>query len=182
MTALLDETLMNLPLHGGKRAPELTPAGPTAIVLVESFGGIGVHTLLSIHRLMPGHFRNFVFCSVGLVDSAQFKGAEAVQALGEKVKRDLEEFVRFAQGMGLYAECRFAVGTDLIEELETLSVGLIKEFRQPVVFTGQLVFQRENLFTRSLHQETAFAIQRRLQFAGIQVIILPIRVWERRVA
>ena len=26
---------------------------------------------------------------------------------------------------------------------------------------------------------TAFAIQRRLQFAGIQVIVLPIRVWDR---
>jgi amino acid transporter len=182
MTALLDETLMNLPLHGDKHVPALAPAGPTAIVLVESFGGIGVHTLLSIQRLMPGHFRNFVFCSVGLVDSAQFKGAEAVEALGEKVRRDLDEFVRFAQGMGLYAEHRFAVGTDLIEELEKLSVAVIKEFRQPVVFTGQLVFQRENLFTRSLHQETAFAIQRRLQFDGIQVIILPIRVWERRVA
>jgi hypothetical protein len=47
-----------------------------------------------------------------------------------------------------------------------------------VVFLGQLVFQRENLFTRSLHHETAFAVQRRLQFAGVQVIILPIRVWE----
>jgi hypothetical protein len=35
---------------------------------------------------------------------------------------------------------------------------LVRKFRQPVVFTGQLVFQRENLFTRSLHQETAFAI------------------------
>jgi hypothetical protein len=48
------------------------------------------------------------------------------------------------------------------------------------VFAGQLVFQRVNALTRMLHQETAFAIQRRLQFAGIQVVILPIRVWEQR--
>ena len=47
-----------------------------------------------------------------------------------------------------------------------------------MVFAGQLVFQRENVLTRSLHHETAFSVQRRLQFAGIQVIILPIRVWE----
>jgi amino acid transporter len=182
MTALLDDTLTNLPLDRARPAPAITPAGPTAIVLVESFGGIGVHTLLSIVRLMPGHFRNFVFCSVGLVDSAQFKGAEAVEALRVKVNRDLEAFVGFARGMGLYAEQRSAVGTDLIEELEKLSVAAAKEFRQSVVFTGQLVFQRENLFTRSLHQETAFAVQRRLQFDGIQVVILPIRVWEPRVA
>jgi hypothetical protein len=55
----------------------------------------------------------------------------------------------------------------------------MKEFRRPVVFAGQLVFQRENLFTRSLHHETAFSIQRRLQFQGVQVIILPIRVYDR---
>jgi hypothetical protein len=47
-----------------------------------------------------------------------------------------------------------------------------------VVFAGQLVFQKENLFTRSLHHETAFSVQRRLQFRGVQVVILPIRVWD----
>jgi hypothetical protein len=82
--------------------------------------------------------------------------------------------------MGKYAEYRYTVGTDLIEELEKICVDLVKEFRRPVVFAGQLVFQRENIFTRSLHHETAFSIQRRLQFNGIQVIILPIRVWEQR--
>ena len=81
--------------------------------------------------------------------------------------------------MGYYAEYRYTLGTDLIEELEGICMDLIKEFRRPVVFAGQLVFQRENLFTRTLHHETAFSIQRRLQFTGIQVIILPIRVWER---
>ena len=50
-----------------------------------------------------------------------------------------------------------------------MCLDLIKEFRRPVVFAGQLVFQRENLFTRSLHHETAFSIQRRLQFRGVQV-------------
>ena len=46
-------------------------------------------------------------------------------------------------------------------------------------FVDQLVFERETLFTRTLHHETAFSIQRRLQFIGVQVIVLPIRVWER---
>jgi len=56
----------------------------------------------------------------------------------------------------------------------------VKEFRRCIVFTGQLMFERENFFTRALHHETAYVIQRRLQFAGIQVIILPIRVWGPR--
>jgi len=116
--------------------------------------------------------------SVGLVDSAQFKGTGELDALEKKVRSDLEHYTRLAERMGFYPEYRCTLGTDLVEELEAICLDLIKEFRRPVVFVGQLVFQRENLFTRSLHHETAFALQRRLQFAGIQVIILPIRVWE----
>jgi hypothetical protein len=174
----LDDTLLSLPLPEAKRVPELAPDGPTAIVLVESYNGLGVHTLLSVHRLFPRHYKNVVFVSVGLVDSAQFKGVDEIGALETKVAADLEQYVRLTERMGMYGEYRYALGTDLVQELENLCVGLIKEFRRPVVFAGQLVFQRENLFTRSLHHETAFSIQRRLQFRGVQVIILPIRVWE----
>jgi len=176
----LDDVLTNLPLPEPETPPELAPDGPTAIVLVESFAGLGIHTLLSIHRMFPRVYRNVVFCSVGLVDSGQFKGVQDVKALEAKVRRDLEQYIRLAQRMGYYTEYRYTLGTDLIEELEKMCLDLVKEFRRPVVFAGQLVFQRENLFTRSLHRETAFSIQRRLQFAGVQVIILPIRVWERR--
>ena len=176
----LDDVLTNLPLPEPETPPELAPDGPTAIVLVESFAGLGIHTLLSIHRMFPRVYRNVVFCSVGLVDSGQFKGVQDVKALEAKVRRDLEQYIQLAQRLGYYTEYRYTLGTDLIEELEKMCLDLVKEFRRPVVFAGQLVFQRENLFTRSLHRETAFSIQRRLQFAGVQVIILPIRVWERR--
>ena len=175
----LDDVLTNLPLPEPKNPPELAPDGPTAIVLVESYAGLGIHTLLSVQRLFPRHFKNFVFCSVGLVDSGQFKGTSDMQALEDKVRVDLEKYVQLANRMGYYAEYRFTLGTDLIAELEGMCHDLIKEFRRPVVFAGQLVFQRENVFTRSLHHETSFSIQRRLQFTGIQVIILPIRVWDR---
>jgi amino acid transporter len=180
MLSSLDEVLTNLPLPEPKTQPELAPDGPTAIVLVESYAGLGIHTLLSIQRMFPRHYKNFVLCSVGLVDSGQFKGVQDLHALELNVRADLEKYVNLAQRMGYYAEYRYTLGTDLIAELEGMCLDLIKEFRRPVVFAGQLVFERENLFTRSLHHETAFSIQRRLQFAGVQVIILPIRVWERQ--
>ena len=180
MMSSLDEVLTNLPLPEPKSVPELAPDGPTAIVLVESYAGLGIHTLLSIQRMFPRHYKNFVFCSVGLVDSGQFKGVSDVKALEDKVRVDLEKYVNLTHRMGYYAEYRYTLGTDLIAELEGMCLDLIKEFRRPVVFAGQLVFQRENLFTRSLHHETAFSIQRRLQFTGVQVIIMPIRVWEKQ--
>ncbi len=182
MLRSLDESFADLPLPHAAKLPELTSSGPTAIVLVEGYDGLGLHTLLSIQRLFPRMYKNMVFCSVGLVDSGQFKGADSLKALDQKVVGDLKKYVDMAQRMGYYAEYRYAVGTDLVEELESICRGLTKEFRGCNVFTGQLVFQRENLFTRALHQETAFAIQRRLQFLGIQAVILPIRVWQNRTA
>jgi len=179
LLASLDETLLNLPLPKAKAPPELSNDGPTAVVLVEAYNGLGVHTLLSVQRLFPRHFRNFVFVTAGLVDSAQFKGVDELGALEVKVRSDLETYVQLGQRMGTYSEYRYSIGTDLVQELEALCLDLVKEFRRPLVFAGQLVFQRENVFTRTLHHETAFAIQRRLQFSGIQVMILPIRVWER---
>ncbi len=179
MLASLDEALAHLPFHEPAEAAELAPEGPTAIVLVEAYAGLGIHTLLTIQRMFPRHYKNLVFCSVGLVDSGQFKGAQDVEALELKVRGDLEQYVLLAQRMGYYAEYRYTLGTDLIAELGHICLDLVKEFRRPVVFAGQLVFQRENRWTRWLHHETAFSIQRRLQFAGVQVIILPIRVWEQ---
>ena len=176
----LDDVLSDLPMPERDSAPELAPDGPTAVVLVESYAGLGIHTLLTVQRMFPRHFKNMVFVSVGLVDSGQFKGTESVQELEQKVQGDLERYVELAQKMGYYAEYRYTLGTDLIEELEQICHDLQKEFRRSIVFAGQLVFQRETVFTRTLHHETAFSIQRRLQFAGIQVIILPIRVWEQR--
>ncbi|HXS81133.1 MAG TPA: amino acid transporter, partial [Methylomirabilota bacterium] len=177
--ATLDDTLMDLPQSTPRETPQLAERGPTAIVLVESYSGLGIHTLLSIERLYPRHYRNMVFVSVGLVDSAQFKGADAVGALEDRVRADLERFVQLGESLGAYCEYRLALGTDLVQELESICVTLMREFRRPVVFAGQLVFERENLFTRALHHETAYSIQRRLQFQGLQVIVLPIRVWER---
>ncbi len=176
----LDDVLSDLPMPDREHAPELAPDGPTAVVLVESYAGLGIHTLLTVQRMFPRHFKNMVFVSVGLVDSGQFKGTESVVALEQKVQRDLEQYVELAQKMGFYAEYRFTLGTDLIEELEQICHDLQKEFRRSIVFAGQLVFQRETVFTRTLHHETAFSIQRRLQFVGIQVIILPIRVWQKQ--
>jgi len=47
-----------------------------------------------------------------------------------------------------------------------------------VFFTGQLVFERETVFTRWLYNYTAFALQRRLFLRGLPCAIVPIRVMD----
>src|SRR5262249_37209979 len=65
----LDDVLSDLPMPARETTPELAPDGPTAVVLVESYAGLGIHTLLTVQRMFPRHFKNMVFVSVGLVDS-----------------------------------------------------------------------------------------------------------------
>jgi len=51
-----------------------------------------------------------------------------------------------------------------------------EQFPNNMLFASQLVFPRETIWTRLLHNYTAFAIQRRLYQRGLPLIILPIRV------
>jgi hypothetical protein len=174
----LDETLLDLPVPAIAEVHKRSSTGPTGVMLVESYSGLGVHTFLWVHRLFPEQFKDFVFVSVGLVDSAQFKGVQELGALETRVRADLEKYVHLAQRLGFYAEFRYALGTDVTQELEKICTDLAGEFLIPTVFAGRLVFQREILLTRSLHDQTAYSLQRRLLFQGIPVIILPVRVWD----
>ncbi|HZN93671.1 MAG TPA: hypothetical protein VFB81_13260, partial [Myxococcales bacterium] len=58
--------------------------------------------------------------------------------------------------------------------------GIAKEFPRALFFAGKLVFERERWFQRILHNETAYQLQRRLQFAGLNAMVLPVRVMEER--
>jgi hypothetical protein len=54
-----------------------------------------------------------------------------------------------------------------------------KEFPRTVFFSGTLVFEKENFLTRMLHNHTPLTLQQRLQFAGRDMMILPIRVFAK---
>jgi amino acid transporter len=175
----LDDTLLGIPFQPDLNAPMpvKNPSAPTAAIVVRDFDGIAVHTLLNIQRLFPNHFKNVVFISVGVVDTGQFKGRAEIENLRLKKEEDLKSFVDFATCLGWYAEYRFDLGVDLMDELEQLCNAVAKEFPRTVFFSGKLVFERENLFTRLLHNHTPFTLQQRLQFAGRDMMILPIRVF-----
>ncbi len=174
----LDKTLTDIPFQ-----PNLNPVpakdsnAPTAVVIVRDFDGIGIHTLLTVPQLFPNHFKNVVFISVGVIDSSQFKGASEIHNLRRLKEENLKSYVEFANCLGWYAECRNSLGTDLLEELVKLCKATAQEFPRSVFFAGRLVFQEESLFTRVLHNHTPFTLQQKLQFEGLQMIILPIRVF-----
>jgi len=159
-----------------KPLPKPAPQERTAVILVNGFGGLGLHCLFGVQRLFRGHFKNFVFIQAGMVDAGQFKGVQEIQHLEQTVQEGLNRYVEYMRAHGYYATSFHALGTDVVEEVENLAVKVSEQFPNSMVFASQLVFPRETLWTRILHNYTAFAIQRRLYQRGMPLIILPIRV------
>lgn len=171
----LDDVLEVVPATGRKNTDPVDPHRMTAIQLVSGFHGFGVNTFFSIAKTFPGVYENVIFVSVAVVDSGTFKGAAEVAALAESTEEALAAYVNLAREMGLAADSRMAVGTDVVDLAVELCRATAEEFPHSVVFAGQVVFRHENPFQKLLHNETAFAIQRRLQYRGITTVIMPVR-------
>ena len=172
----LDEIVSQMPASGPMNIEPVDRAAMTAIQLVSGFNGVGVHTLFSIIRSFPGLYKNFVFVSVAVIDQGAFKGEEGLAELKRYTEQSLRKYVHLARLLGFPAEYRMAVGTDLVDSATKLCREVSLEFPRSTVFSGQLSFRLEKLYHRLLHNETAFAVQRRLQWSGITNVILPIRL------
>ncbi len=172
----LDTILSDLPVTGPPETRPLDRRAPTAVLLVGSYAGLGIHTLLSIERLFPRHFKNFIFVSVAVIDSASFTNVAAVDEVRQRTEESLQRYVGLARGLGLAADYRMEVGTEAVEDGTALCVRVAKEFPRSLFFAGKLIFEEEHWYQKLLHNETAYALQRRLQFAGLNAMVLPVRV------
>jgi hypothetical protein len=172
----LDDELVDFPvLEAEVASPTRDVNKPTAAILVTGYNGLGLHSVLAIPGLFGNHFQNFVFISVGVIDSHKFKGTAELENLKHSTEEMLQQYVRFVRQHGRYAEYWYSLGTDTVDELEELCGRVAKTFRRTVFFAGRLVFSEENLLTRRLHNQAANTIQRRLQFKGMQMVVLPVR-------
>ncbi|HYE99536.1 MAG TPA: APC family permease [Planctomycetota bacterium] len=160
----------------GEAPSAADPRSPTAVVLVRSYSGAGIHTLMAILRNFPNYFKNFVFLSVGDIDFDRFKGAAEVERLRESVRSDLEKYVALVRKWGYWGEYRVGMGVDVVDEATEMCAVIAREHPRAMFFAGQLVFEQPSIITRILHEQTGPEIQRRLQFEGRTLILLPIRV------
>jgi amino acid transporter len=174
--SVLDESLLDFPTSGPANTAPVNTNDSTAIQLVGSYNGFGIHTLLSVVTTFPETYKNIIFVSVAVIDSGSFKGVHEIEALDKSVREGLEKYVDLARRLGFAAEYRMATGIDVVDTAIKLCREISAEFPRSTVFSGQLTFRLEKFYHRMLHNETAFAIQRRLQWEGITTVILPIRV------
>jgi hypothetical protein len=149
---------------------------PVAILFVGRYGGLGRHALMTLLRMFPGHFKGVVFCSIAIIDSGNFKGVAEVEDLERRTARELEKYERFAETFGMPSASVFATGIEVAVESEQIGIEQIARYPKGLFVAGQLLFEEDSTYNRILHNETAFLIQRRLQHAGIPMIVLPVRL------
>jgi amino acid transporter len=158
--------------------PVIDASQPTAVFLVSANRGIGLQTVERVEALFPGHFRNFVFVSVGTVDSESYGSEQSLRTLQYETRASLDGLVNYAQVHGKGA-CWFdAYGADRLAELERLALTVRETFPHSVFFTNRLVFEHEHWWTRLLHSETPLAMQRLLHLHGLELVILPVTLRE----
>ena len=175
----LDDFADLLPPETPATPAEVNPSERTAVLLVGTYGGLGIHSFLNVRQLFPGQFRNIVFVSIGVIDSATMKGVEEVDRMTVKTAESLERYVSLARRMSFSATYRMRVGTEVVETAVELCREIATEFKSPIFFASKLVFQEEHWYQSLLHNETAYQIQRRLQLSGLPTVVLPVRVLKR---
>src|SRR3990167_135655 len=74
----------------------IDPKLPTAAIFVNNLS-VGMHALLTVLRLFPGQFKNFVFINAGAVDVASFRGADELESMQKNVNRVLDYFVKYCR-------------------------------------------------------------------------------------
>ena len=172
----LDAQFENIPYGSQTGTPPLAPAEPTAVFIVGSSKGGGMHALLRVQRMFPGLYRNFIFVNARTVDAQSYGGAERLAALKTEANSALSYFVNHCRSNGLAATSYLVFGTEPVDELVKLAFKVQQEFPEAVFFTSKLVFDDENWLTQRLHNQAALAIQRRLSLQGQPMIILPLKL------
>jgi len=159
-----------------EKRPEYDKKAKTAVLLVNGYNGVGLHTLLNIIRLFGGTFKNFVFVQVGIIDAGTFKGVEELGHLQLKVKYELDLYVKLVEKQGFYGDGFSSFGIDVVEEISKITPQILERFPNAVFFGGQLVFPNPSILTSVLHNYTLFSVQRYLYTQGIPIVMMPIRV------
>ncbi|HVR40681.1 MAG TPA: APC family permease [Thermoanaerobaculia bacterium] len=171
----LDDVLEAIPTSGPPNEQQLNPNVPTAVLLVSGFNGLGVHTLLSTLRFFPGLYKQFIFVSIAVVDSGHFKGREEIEALEKQTRTDVDKYADLARRLGFPAEGVTDIGIEVVEEATQVCERIAQKYPKATIISGKLVFRQERMFNRLLHNETPTLIQRRLQWLGVPMVVLPVR-------
>lgn len=157
-------------------AGSCNPNDKTAVIFVNGYNGLGLHSLLGVQRQFTGVFKNFVFAEIGVVDTGNFKGSEEITNLKSKIEENIDRYVTFMSKNGFHAKGFYQVGTEVVSTSAELAEKIRMNYPHAVFFGGQIVFEDETFLTRLLHNFAVFTMQREFFRRGLTFFVMPIKV------
>lgn len=155
---------------------EIDKSAPTAAIIVDQTFGSGMNCLLEIKKLFPGVFKNFIFVTVGEVDSNTFHEEKKWRSMRRKTKAILRKYKSYCNANGRFAKAYVGYDTDIVEKLTQLTDRVIKDYPSAVFFGTKFIFDNENIFTQILYNHVSYIMQRRLHVKGLNMVILPMKI------
>jgi amino acid transporter len=149
---------------------------PTAAIIVDQTFGSGMNCLLEIKKLFPGIFKNFIFVTVGEVDSNTFREEKKWREMRKKTKHTLHKYRNYCNANGRFARSYVGYSTDIVEKLTQLTDRVAKDYPNAVFFGTKFIFDNENIITQILYNHVPYIMQRRLHVKGLNMVILPMKI------
>lgn len=155
---------------------KIDKSAPTAAIIVDQTFGSGMNCLLAIKKLFPGIFANFIFVTVGEVDSNTMREEKKWRDMRRKTKSILNKYKNYCNANGRFAKAYIGYDTDIIEKLTQLTNRVTKDYPNVVFFGTKFIFDNENIFTQTLFNHIPYIMQRRLHVKGQNMVILPMKI------
>lgn len=149
---------------------------PTAAIIVDQTFGSGMNCLLQIKKLFPGIFKNFIFVTVGEVDSNTLREERKWRDMRRKTKSVLSKYKNYCNANGRFAKAYIGYDTDIVEKLSQLTDRVAKDYENVIFFGTKFIFDNENIFTQILFNHVPYIMQRRLHVKGLNMVILPMKI------
>ena len=149
---------------------------PTAAIIVDQTFGSGMNCLLQIKKLFPGIFKNFIFVTVGEVDSNTLREERKWRDMRRKTKSILSKYKNYCNANGRFAKAYIGYDTDIVEKLSQLTDRVAKDYENVIFFGTKFIFDNENIFTQILFNHVPYIMQRRLHVKGLNMVILPMKI------
>lgn len=151
-------------------------SAPTAAIIVDQTFGSGMNCLLEIKKLFPGIFKNFIFVTVGEVDSNTMREEKRWRDMRRKTKSILNKYKNYCNANGRFAKAYIGYDTDVVEKLTQLTNRVSKDYPNVLFFGTKFIFDNENIFTQILFNHIPYIVQRRLHTKGQNMVILPMKI------
>ncbi|HUW98335.1 MAG TPA: APC family permease [Acidiferrobacter sp.] len=176
----LDDVMADLIPPADAPIHPIIPVSPnerTAVFFVNGFDGLGIHTYLSVKRMLGDYIKNYVFLMAGVVGEAEFKGIEAVQHLRTATEAQANRYLAMCRNHDVAATWFTAYSTDRRLAMLELSQAAIEAFPQSLFFSGRLVDPAlQTRFRYILHDDIGFVIQDYIERDGFTMTIVPVNL------